>query len=233
MIGPVHFFLTRGKLRWQYRRALETARVHEAPIILWHQGEIGDAPDGVEARRLDVPSWLENAHASTIYDVSALKTLYEHGGMALGLDSISLRPAFDLLGDAEAMCGSDVPFVDGRYMSELGHEVADPFNNHLIARVGSAVVGEMLEEAWKRVVDADQRWGATGPLLLTEFACSGRLAVAPFPALCGWEGSYIWRFYQGEQPTPDVRVVHLFSSAYPAEFSRFQWSSDTRTKVGV
>ena len=44
--------------------------------------------------------------------------------------------------------------------------------------------------------------------------------MPPFPTLCGWEGSYIWRYYLGlEEPDPATRVIHLFSSAYPEMFA--------------
>jgi hypothetical protein len=225
--GPVHFFLTWGELRWQYRRALETAKVHGAPIILWYLGPEPDVPEGVEPLRLVVPPGLQDAHPATLYDICALKKLFEHGGMALGLDSISVRPAFDLLGNAEVMVGSDVPLQIIRgYVSELGQVVSDPFNNHIIARAGSHVLWEMYEAALARAKDT--RWGATGPLLMTEFVHRGDVAVAPFPTLCGWEGSYIWRFYDGEEPGPDVRVIHLFSSAYPEQFARCHWTPSDR-----
>lgn len=224
MIGPVHFFLTWGPLRWQYRRAIETAKIHGAPIILWYVGKEPSVPDGVEALRLVLPPGLQDAHPATLYDICALKKLHEHGGMALGLDSISVRPAFDLLNGADVMVGSDVPLDMRGYISEAGHGVADPFNNHIIARRGSHVLEEMFETALDRA--RDPRWGATGPLLMTEFALRGDVAVAPFPTLCGWEGSYIWRFYQGEEPGPNVRVIHLFSSAYPADFARFGRPAD-------
>lgn len=224
----IHFFLTAGELTWQYRRALTTAKVHGVPVILWCVGEKPRPWPGVEVRSIDMPDWLEGANPQTLYDVLALQTLYEHGGMTLGLDSISVRPALDLLPEGkELVVCSDVPLVECEYRSEAGHVVPDPFNNHLIAVKGASIVGEMLAEAKRRVVEQEfeRGWGVTGPLLLTEFVRENpdRIEVAPFPALCGWEGSFIWRFYQGEEPGPDVRVIHLFSSAYPAEYSTFKW----------
>lgn len=220
----VHFFLTHGDLTWQYRRALDTARVHGAPVVLWY---VGNRPDGdYDMRPIHVEPWLRDASPQVLYDVLALQTLYEHGGMTLGLDSISVRPALNLLpaGKDLVVC-SDVPFIDGEYRSALGWPVADPFNNHLIAARRSGVVAAMLGEAKRRLGKGDSRWGATGPLLLTEFVHTypKRIVVAPFPSLCGWEGSYIWRFYQGEEPGPDVRVIHLYSSAYSTEYASFDW----------
>lgn len=226
MTGQVHFLLTGGPLTWQYERAIKTAKVHSGGytgIVLWYTGLRPDVP--CPFRRLGVPAWLENEHPQTLYDVLALQVLYHHGGMALALDSISLRSAWDLLPDGhELVVAEDYPDTD----------VAEhPYNNLMIARHESPIVGLMLEEAQRRVRAgeiATKGRGVTGPQLLTPFVRDnpGRVAVAPYPTMCGWSCDRIWRFYEGrEEPSPEVRVVHLFSSGHPGQYATFRYPKES------
>lgn len=220
--GPVHFILTAGELGPQYLRGLESARIHGAEIILWH---VGERPayegDGVEVRKLRLPRWLEEENPSHQADPLLLGVLYEYGGLFLGLDTISLRPALDLL--TRELCVSlDVPWED---YAEQRRPIDHPYSMHLLAQPESPLVGDLFNEARKRVTTwspSQKTWGYTGPAILTEIVNDNRerVDVPPFPTLCGFEGSYIWRWYLGlEEPPPETRVLHLFSSAYPELFA--------------
>lgn len=223
--GPVHFILTAGELRPEYRRGLETAAVHGAPVVLWHTGPPpADPPEGVELQPLHIPRQIADEHPAHIADPLLLQVLYENGGMFLGLDTISLAPALDLL--TRELCVSlDVPWRD--YVGAERH-IDHPFSMHLIAERRSELVLKLLTEALYRMTHwpaSQKTWGYTGPALLTSFVMSNldRVDIPPFPTLCGFEGSYIWKWYLGiEQPPPETRVLHLFSSAYPELF----WEHD-------
>lgn len=218
-----HFILTAGELTWQFRRALETARVHSWEPLLWHVGpEPDDAP--VETRPIAVPAWLLDSPGEQwlspqiVYDCLALEILQEHGGMTLGLDTISVRDATDLLGDHGLVMSSDWPA--NRPTWDCSH----PFNNHLLAQPEATVVTEMLLKCRQLVAAREPIWGATGPRMLTEFWQHPDVGVAPFPALCGWEGSDIWKFYRRyEEPGPNVRVIHLYRTAYLTDYEHFEW----------
>ncbi len=219
--GPVHFILTAGELRPQYVRGLESAVVHGAPVILWHTGEPPEAPAGVELRPLEIPPEIADEHPAHIADPLLLAVLYEHGGMFLGMDTISLAPALDLL--TRELCVSlDVPW-DDYAGGERG--IDHPFSMHLIAQQGSPLVRELLDEAIHRMTHwapSQKTWGYTGPALLTDVVLANRdrVDVPPFPTLCGFEGSYIWKWYLGvERPPSEARVLHLFASAYPELFA--------------
>lgn len=210
-MNQINFILTSGELTPQYRRAIRSAAVHDAPIVLFHAGDEPDVSGlDVTTEQLVAPRWLDNLAHAHRWDVLAYQVAYEHGGLMLGLDTISLCPALGLLDDDhDVIVSTDCP---------PGHQNPHPYNNILIARQHSDAIGEMYEEAERRARFDPEVWGYTGPLMLTQFVEGHeRIAAAPFPALCGWEGSYIWRFYLGlETPSPDVRVIHLFSSAYRA-----------------
>ena len=228
----IHFLLTKGDLTWQYERAIKSAEVHGEQIALWYDEPFQGAWRASNAYMfpLKVPSWLKEKgyHPSYTYDYLSLKLLLENGGMALGLDTISVKPAMDLLGEYELCVSCDVPFED--YVLQT-RPIKHPFSMHMIAQKDSDVVAELLEECEKRLrsgrvtwedgTTKDLEWGDSGPGLLTEIVLSHpeKATWAPFPALCGWEGSYIWKYYCGlDEPSEDVRVIHLFSSAYPTLF---------------
>lgn len=216
----IHFILTGDELTRQYRRAIETAAVHGQPRVLWFCGERPDPPDGVECRRLFVPFPVpEGTPDAHVWDVLAYHLLFSCGGTCLGLDTISVRPLEPLEPGKDLGVGMDVP--DFPYFHpDHRHWVDHPYNNNGIsAPKGSSLAGWLYEEARLRLHRGGS-WGDTGPALLTEIVQRNRdrVQIAPFPQLCGWEGSHTWRFYDGEPPGPDVRVIHLFATAYPERF---------------
>lgn len=229
-VMAAHFILTRGPLRWQYQRAIETAAVHGLPRTLWYVEGHAAPPEnleGVEVRPVSLPTRYLEHEAAHVWDMLAYKILHDHGGIAIGLDTISVRPApLHLLEHAEVAFGMDVP-GPLPYLHPDKHVWVDhPYNNNgVMARKGSELAALMAERAERTMTDGPPAWGSSGPILLTgvagEFA--DRVTIVPFPVLSGWEGSYIWRFYQGiEQPGETVSIIHLYSSAYPQEFESFQ-----------
>lgn len=207
----VNFILTSGKLTPQYRRAIRSAAIHGAPVVLFHTDSRPDVTGlDVHTEKITAPVWLSGLAHAHRWDILAYKIAYEYGGLMNGLDTISVRPALDLLSPAhDVVVSTDCP---------PGHQNPYPYNNIFIARKGSDAIAAMYQEAQHRAIWEQEVWGYTGPLMLTQFVEGrDRVAAAPFPTLCGWEGSTIWRFYLGlEEPGPDVRVIHLFSSAYRA-----------------
>lgn len=212
-MNTVHFILTRGDLIPDYRRALRTAKVHGREIVLWYVGKKPDPEPDVFFEQIEVPWWLKGQQEAHIYDVLAYEIAYHHGGLILGLDTISLKPAWDLMTTEDLVVSEDWPKVD---------QVAWPdcYNNNFLAKKGTDVVARLHEEAKGRVINPSTKpWGYTGPLLLTDFVRNnpGKVGYAPYPALCGWSPGYIWRFYLGmERPTEDTRVIHLCRTAYIA-----------------
>ncbi len=209
-----HFILTKGELIPQYKRAIRSAQVHGGHIILWHSGYEPDLT-GVDAepRKFNIPAWLQNSPGYEIFDWVVYDLAYRHGGLFLQLDTYSLRPAGDLLGDKEIVVSRDVP--------NDNWTCKHPWNNIFVCQADSKILYDMRAAAKTRIKAGGTVLGDTGPALLTDFVWHNpdKMAGAPFPALCGWEGSYIWQFYCGmEKPKDSVRVIHLFSTAYPELF---------------
>jgi hypothetical protein len=210
----VNFILTKGQLIKPYKRAIKSAQRHQSPIILWYGGEKPDMKGvDAEARRVNVPTWLEDKPGCVIWDYLAYYLAYKRGGLFLGLDSHTIASAMDLLGDKEVVVSRDVP--------DDNHTCIHPFNNQFICLPDSAVMFEIRAAAKQRIRSGFLDHGSTGPALLTWFVdkYSDKMAGAPFPALCGFEGSFIWKFYLGVEPPPEgTRVLHLFASAYKELF---------------
>lgn len=215
----VHFIYLGGPWCQQYDRAINTAaETHGAPVILW-ASEHPDTRANVEVRKLELPEWLRDhpIKLANVKDLYAWRILHEHGGLYLDLDTISLRPVWDLL-TRDVLVSYELEPPE--YVNE------HPYNSAVVAcRKGAPVLAEMADTAL-RILAADvTQWGSCGPRLLTQFVTAhpDSFDVAPLGVLNGWRDGTIRRYYGGERPGPDVRVVHLFSSSNMAAFHADEW----------
>lgn len=216
MSRRVHFILLGNELTETYRRAIRTAAVHEAPITLWVASvspdiEYPDVSDlgNVECLRWPVPSSYLSKQAAHVYDVLAWRIGMLFGGLVIGLDTISLKPAWDLLGNNELVVSEDWPKEDHANWPNC-------YNNNFLCKSKSGIMGTVYRKSLEEFVH-DKQWGATGPLLLTQMVRDypEQIGVAQYPTLCGWSPGYIWRFYLGlERPHPNTRIIHLCQTAY-------------------
>jgi hypothetical protein len=218
--GPVHFIYLGGPWCWQYDRAITTARdTHAAPVWLWMADYLSrPAVDGVEVRPLEVSNFLREhpIQLANVKDLFAWRILYDHGGLYLDLDTISLRPVWDLLTrDVLVSYEHDDTYRDDH-----------PYNSAVVAaRPASRIVLSMEAAAFSHLVRGETQWGACGPRLLTTFVSANpdSFDVAPYGVLNGWRDGNIREYYAGARPGPDVRVVHLFSSSNMDAFHADRW----------
>ncbi len=226
-MNRVHFIYLGGDFLWPHWRAIETAKVHEAPITVWCATE-PTGPDwfkldgAVEVRELacgqltadqylDHPIGLAN-----VKDVFAWGLLYEHGGLYLDLDTISLKPCWDLL--TRDVCVS--------MEHEDGFDAGHPYNSAVVLGRQNADALLDLADRAEEVLDLGvTRWGKCGPHLLTEVVEEDpeSFDIAPFGVLNGYRDGTAIRYYNGERPGPDVRVAHLFSSSRFNLFAADRW----------
>lgn len=218
MTGPVHFIYLGGEWCSQYDRAIETAKdVHGANVIIWSPGRFFG--EGIESRPLNLPDWLRDhpIQLANVKDLYAWRILHKYGGLYLDLDTISLRPVWDLL-------TRDV--LVSYELEPPEYEDEHPYNSAVVAaRKGAPVLAEMAERSLRILEDGVTKWGACGPRLLTEFVETHpeSFDIAPLGVLNGWRDGTIRRYYAGERPGPDVRVVHLFSSSNTRRFLADTW----------
>jgi len=223
----VHFIYLGGAFLWQHWRAIETAKVHDAPITVWcAEQPAGEDWDRV-AEAVEVRELISGSHRPQPYlkhpiglanvkDLFAWLILREYGGLYLDLDTVSLRPCWDLL--TRDVCVSlehDADF-------DAGH----PYNSAVVlGRQGADVLLELAERAQEILARGESRWGSCGPHLLTDVVAEHRdeFDIAPFGVLNGWRDGTAIRYYNGERPGPETRVAHLFSSSRFHLFAEDRW----------
>ncbi len=227
-VNRVHFIYLGGDFLWPHWRAIETAKVHDAPITVWCVRE-PKGPDwfkldgSVEVRDLSCGSlrpeeFLDHPIGlANVKDLFAWDILWQHGGLYLDLDTISLHPCWDLL--TRDVCVSlehEADFTEGH-----------PYNSAVaLGRKGSEVLLDLAERAEEILDSGYSRWGSCGPHLLTEVVADypDRFDIAPFGVLNGYRDGTAIRYYNGQRPGPDVRVAHLFSSSRFHLFEQDRWT---------
>ncbi len=219
-MNRVHFIYLGGDFLWPHRRAIETARVHDAPITVWCAEEPGgdewDQVEGVEVCELDREYLDHPIGLANVKDRYAWDILWQHGGLYLDLDTISLRPCWDLL--TRDVCVSlehEADFTEGH-----------PYNSAVtLGRKGSEVLLDLANRSEEILDSGYSRWGSCGPHLLTDVVADypDRFDIAPFGVLNGYRDGTAIRYYNGQRPGPDVRVAHLFSSSRFHLFEADRW----------
>lgn len=218
----IHFILTGGVIGPCEQRAILSAKIHGKQIILWFTG---DKPDtgglDVQVEYIEIPSWLTPEHKAHVFDVLGYQIAYEHGGLILGLDTISVRPVWDLMTTQDVVVSTDWPENDPNVLTSAD-VLPYRYNNNFLAKKGSDGARALHEEAKRRIIHEEEKWCYVGPLMLADFVSDhGPITAAPFPALCGWAPGYLWRFFLGlETPGPNVRVIHLCRIMYRSLYER-------------
>lgn len=222
-VKRVHFIYLGGEFIWQHWRAIETAKVHEADETIIHCA--GPIPrlkrfsyDVRTEFDIDLPDWLRDhpIQLANVKDLFLWKLMAAQGGLYLDLDTISLRPCWDLL-TRELCVSQEYPrAAHGQH----------PYNSAVVlGKPGSFAAGELWERAYELLRSGRERWGAIGPHLLTEVVAVMPEAfnIAPFGVLNGWNDNTIIRYYNDERPNRSVRVIHLYSSSRMHLFRADRW----------
>ncbi len=202
----VHFIYLGGPFTWQHWRAVETAKVHEADeTVIWCAEPLPDH-DGfshpVVTRDIVLPDWLKQhpVKLANVKDLYLWKIMWRHGGLYLDLDTVSVKPAWDLL-------ERDI------VVSHEGHE-EHPYNCAVtLGRPGAEVFRALYGACARMLRDGVTRWGSLGPHLLTKIkrAFPASFDVAPQGVLNGWpEGDTAW--FNDAPVKAITRVIHLYSS---------------------
>ena len=179
--------------------------MHEADqTIIWCAEPLETEPFSypVKTRRLQVPDWIRNhpVQLANVKDLYLWKIMQKWGGLYLDLDTVSIKPAWDLL-------RHDI------VVSDEGHD-EHPYNcAATLGRAGARVFRSMERACYRMLRVGVERWGSLGPHLLTETkrAFPGSFDIAPPGVLNGWrEGDRSW--FNGAPVSDGTCVVHLYSS---------------------
>ncbi len=208
----VHFIYLGGPFTWQHWRAVETAKAHEADeTTIWCAEPLpGDVEFSypVARRDLNVPDWIKQhpVRLANVKDLYQWKILGKLGGLYLDLDTVSIKPAWDLL-------EHDI------VVSDEGHD-EHRFNCAVtLGRAGAGVFYAMETACLSMLRAGVKRWGSLGPHLLTEAkaAFPDSFDVAAPGVLNGWrEGDPAW--FNDWPVKPETCVIHLYSSKWPHLF---------------
>ncbi|HEY1309300.1 MAG TPA: glycosyltransferase [Vicinamibacterales bacterium] len=221
MKGPVHFIHLGGALVWQNLRAVVTAHVHGGPICWWGV-DPREVPGNVEYEHIRLPRWQRDhpVQLANVKDFYAYSILHEHGGIYLDMDTISLRPAWDLL-TADVCPATDFPDTD------TSHPRHNTFA--LLGRKGAPVLRELAGAAEDLLREGCSDWGALGPSLISAFieADPAPFSPSPYLSLSGWSYHTIDDYYrEPRDPGEPCRVIHLYSSDHP-EWLEDRWMPTT------
>lgn len=210
MIQHAHFIWLGGEWRWQHDRAIETAHVH-SPFVTVHH--------------IRPPDWLRDhpIRLANVKDYYAYRILRAYGGIYLDFDTISLRPAWDLL-TADVCMSTEFP---------EGQEAGEPYNTAvMLAQKDAPILLELEMEAYRLLTEGCDTWGALGPHLISRFyrANPEPFSPAPYRALNGWSYHSIQDYYDDPRdPGLDVRVIHLYSSSYLTQYENDRWTPSPTT----
>lgn len=226
MNGPVHFIYLGGPFLPQHARAIVTAKVHSKDVVLHCATRPqGDLPSGISLEPLYLNGWLRKhpIKLANVKDLFCWKALLDDGGLYLDLDTISLRPVWDLIGDDAQMCvGREYPEGDNH---------PNPFNSAcVIGRKNSPILSLLYGETFEILRSGEATWGAVGPHLLSRTVARfpDEFSVAPYRAFNGWSYHAIGEFYADPRdPGEPCRVIHLYSSDHQVEFSEDTWTPTT------
>lgn len=143
-----------------------------------------------------------------LFDFAAWHVAYHYGGIVMGLDSITLKPHFDLLEqDKQLMAGIDSELEDNSYCM-----------HGAIVRKGSALGRQLLDRSQAALNNREYRWGAAGiiPFLHICWDNPNEISIAPFGMVGGFSHDntpfYITRD-DGELLHPDTRTIPLYGSS--------------------
>lgn len=207
MIEHAHFIYLGGQWTPQHDRAIDTAHVHSRFVTVHH---------------ILPPTWLAEhpIGLANVKDYYAYRILRAWGGIYLDFDTISLRPAWDLLTADVCMSTEFLP----------GDEAGEPYNTAvMLAKKDAPILLELEMESYRLLVDGCAVWGALGPHLISRFyrANPEPFSPAPFGALNGWSYHSIGNYYaEPRDPGEHVRVIHGYSSDHP-EWWRDTWTPTT------
>ena len=213
----VHFVTTGPKFSYIYYLGIMTAlKAYGDKVILWYTEEPKSVyfemlRDKVTMKKVDnVPDFpaLKNIddhlRRVSVFDYVVWQSVYKHGGIIMGLDSLTLRSHFDLLSsDKEILAPIDAPGTT--YFGMHG----------VIVRKGSPLAKDIIADAITSLNDTSKplKWGDAGmtPYVHRSRVNLDKLSQAPFQTVCGRHPDL---FTEGaDMPHSEVRTIALYSSS--------------------
>lgn len=224
----MHFVSTGNQFPYLYRIGiLSAAKCGE--VKLWYiekpiSGHFDQVIRKVPSQRIHASSFpaLEKRsihwNRVSLFDWAIWSIVSKFGGSVMGLDSITIRPFHDLLGDKELLVGKDAETVDDSYCmhgatAQPGSELAAKIHEDSVR----TLKGEELKGKHLAYQNGKLRFGGAGiiPFLNNVHENMEKIAIAPFGVLGGYmhDGSpfYIYQ-KEGRLLNPDARTIPLYAT---------------------
>jgi len=245
----MHFVSTGAKFPYAYYiGVMSAAKCGE--VKLWYversnSSYFDQVIKAVPSERVQCPQFPalcnRNEHFNLVskFDYLAWKTVAEHGGSVMGLDSITLRPFHDLLPDGkEMLVGCDAETVPDSYCMHAA-----------TARQGSALAQRIHEDS-TRVLNGEEitgrhqafcdgalRFGGAGiiPFLNNVYQSQDSVAVAEFGVLGGYwhDGSPFYLYEkEGQLIHEDCRTIPFYATWQSSKFNQITEQGISGTLLG-
>lgn len=224
--AKVHFVCTGPSFPYSYYIGIMTAwKAYGDAVVLWFVHDLSGnkyielLKDRVNIKQVPtVPKFPALSGCGdyffymATFDYLIWNIVYKHGGMIMGLDSITLKPHFDLLEP------------DKQLMAPINNNKVQPYwysMHGAIVRKGSAIAKAIITDAESALGGSPDaiRWGDVG---ITPFNTHVRkeidkVSTAPFGSIGGrlnhgGEDFYLLK-QDGQLLTDDVRTIPLYSSS--------------------
>ena len=173
------------------------------------------------------------------FDNLVWKVVSEYGGSVMGLDSITIKPFHDLLGDADMLVGRDAETVVDSYCMHGATCKKDSFLAKKIYEDSQkAMRGEELDGPNKIWRDGYIRFGAAGiiPFLnnIEKYKDQVKINIADFGVLGGYmhDGSPFYLFEKSELLSKDTRTIPFYATWQKYKYSMITPFSIRGTLLG-
>lgn len=213
----VHFITTSSNWPYSYYLALCSAVLVHKPekTILWYLKDIpkgqywlatekffSSRSDQCEVKFYDTRGLPDNTYLYK--DVCELEILYEHGGLFLDLDTLSIQPI--VMDPAKEI------------YAPPEHDSLQYFNNAVLGcQRRSSLMEQMAAEARQLALTEEPpsfgspTFGNTGPRLISRYVLKNQDKIELPPV--GTAGNHPnWNYWRNEEILPIVRVMHMFAA---------------------
>jgi len=244
----MHFVSTGYKFPYGYYIGLmSAAKVGDVKLWYIHKASseyFSRAVSLVPSEQISCPEFpalqgrSEHFNFVSKFDYLIWKIIAEQGGSVMGLDSITLRPFHNLLGDKEILVGCDAETVPDSYCMHgatvnRGSEIASKIHEDSI----KALRGEEIVGRHRAFRDGALRFGGAGiiPFINNVYENMDSVAVAEFGVLGGYmhDGSPFYLYEpEGQLLHKDCRTIPFYATWQSKKFDNITKESIRGTLLG-
>lgn len=246
----MHFVTTGPKFPYSYYIGAKSASLF-GEVKLWYLVKpdseyfdkiVKEVPTEKADIRDDYPIFknrYDNWNMVSKFDNLIWKIVSENGGSVMGLDSITIKPFQDLLGDADMLVGRDAEtVVDSYCMHGATCEKGSYLAKKIYEDSERAMRGEEIEGRQKIWRDGYIRFGAAGmiPFMnnIEKYKEQVKIKIVDFGILGGYmhDNSPFYLFEKSKLLNEDARTIPFYATWQHAKFGGITPDSIKGTLLG-